>query len=69
MLRHPADSPEWTSIDKKHGDFASDPKNLRIELCTDKMNPYGNMSSRLKVLQQLAEIGPYVDIHKVELQE
>jgi Transposase family tnp2 len=30
MLRHPADSPEWTSIDIKHGDFVSDPRNLRI---------------------------------------
>jgi Transposase family tnp2 len=46
MLRHPADSPEWTSIDIKHGDFASDPRNLRIGLCNDGMNPYGNMSSR-----------------------
>jgi Transposase family tnp2 len=46
MLRHPADSPEWTSIDIKHGNFASDPRNLRIGLCTDGMNPYGNMSSR-----------------------
>jgi Transposase family tnp2 len=45
MLRHPADSPEWTSIDIKHRNFASDPRNLRIGLCTDGMNPYGNMSS------------------------
>jgi Transposase family tnp2 len=46
MLRHPADSPEWTSIDIMHSDFSSDLRNLRIELCTDRMNPYENMSSR-----------------------
>jgi Transposase family tnp2 len=45
MLRHPVDSPEWMSIDIKHSDFASELRNLRIELYTDGMNPYGNMSS------------------------
>jgi Transposase family tnp2 len=45
MLKHTADSLEWTSIDIKHDDFASDPRNLRIGLCTDGMNSYGNMSS------------------------
>ena len=45
-LRHPADSPQWRNIDRIHPEFASDPRNLRLGLCTDGMNPYGNMSSR-----------------------
>lgn len=46
MLRHPADSPEWRKIDKRFPDFGAEPRNLRLGLCTDGMNPYGNMSSR-----------------------
>jgi Transposase family tnp2 len=46
MLRHPADSPQWRNIDIIHSKFASDPRNLRLDLCTVGMNPYGNMSSR-----------------------
>ena len=45
MLRHPADSIEWRNIDRKHKDFAADPRNMRICLCTDGMNPFGDMSS------------------------
>jgi Transposase family tnp2 len=46
MFRHPVDSPRWRNIDKIHSKFASDPRNLRLSLCTDGMNPYGNMCSR-----------------------
>src|SRR5512141_93473 len=45
MLRHPADSIEWRNIDRKHKDFAANPRNMRICLCTDGMNPFGDMSS------------------------
>jgi Transposase family tnp2. len=43
MLRHPADSIEGRNIDRKHKDFAADPRNMRICLYTDGMNP--DMSS------------------------
>ena len=46
MLRHPADSSEWRKIDIKFPDFGGEPRNIRLGLCTDGMNPYGNMSSR-----------------------
>lgn len=46
MLRHPADSSEWRKIDMTFPDFGGEPRNLRLGLCTDGMNPYGNMSSR-----------------------
>jgi Transposase family tnp2 len=45
-LWHPADSPEWRTIDRNFEDFGTEPRNLRLGLCTDGMNPYGNMSSR-----------------------
>ncbi|XP_019182646.1 PREDICTED: uncharacterized protein LOC109177671 [Ipomoea nil] len=45
-LRHPADSPQWKNINKKFSDFGAENRNLRLGLCTDGMNPHGNMSSR-----------------------
>jgi hypothetical protein len=45
-LRHPADAPEWRNIDRKFKEFKDEPRNLRLGLCTDGMNPFGNMSSR-----------------------
>lgn len=46
MLRHPADGVEWKSIDTKYPNFSSDPRNLRLALSTDGMNPHGNMSTQ-----------------------
>ncbi|XP_031131782.1 uncharacterized protein LOC116033164 [Ipomoea triloba] len=45
-LRHPADSPQWKNINMKFPEFDSKNRNLRLGLCTDGMNPHGNMSSR-----------------------
>ncbi|XP_019153459.1 PREDICTED: uncharacterized protein LOC109149923 [Ipomoea nil] len=45
-LRHPADSPQWRNIDRRWLDFGSENRNLSLGLCTDGMNPHGNMSSR-----------------------
>jgi Transposase family tnp2 len=45
MLRHPGDSPEWRNINRIFKDFGDEPRNLRLGLRTDWMNPYGLMSS------------------------
>ncbi|XP_019173902.1 PREDICTED: uncharacterized protein LOC109169475 [Ipomoea nil] len=45
-LRHPADSPQWRNIDRSWPEFGTENRNLRLGLCTDGMNPHGNMSSR-----------------------
>jgi Transposase family tnp2 len=45
MLRHPGDSSEWRNINRIFKDFGDEPRNLRLGLCTDEMNPYGLMSS------------------------
>ncbi|WVZ13968.1 hypothetical protein V8G54_011534 [Vigna mungo] len=46
LLRHPADSPQWKKIDETFPEFGADPRNLRLALATDGMNPYGNLSSK-----------------------
>ncbi|KAJ4718934.1 Transposon protein, putative, CACTA, En/Spm sub-class [Melia azedarach] len=44
-LRHPADSPSWRLIDDKWPTFGSDPRNLRLALAADGINPYSSLSS------------------------
>ena len=46
MIRHVADSPQWKCIDDKYPDFGKEARNLRLGLCTDGINPFGNMSSQ-----------------------
>ncbi|XP_031116564.1 uncharacterized protein LOC116020223 [Ipomoea triloba] len=45
-LRHPADSRQWTTFDNAFPEFGHEPRNLRLGLCTDGMNPHGNLSSK-----------------------
>ncbi|GAU23276.1 hypothetical protein TSUD_281710 [Trifolium subterraneum] len=44
-IRHPADSLQWKKIDALYPEFGNEPRNLRLGLATDGMNPYGNLSS------------------------
>ncbi|XP_074373547.1 uncharacterized protein LOC141713881 [Apium graveolens] len=46
MLRHPADSPQWRTIDGKFPEFGQEARNLRPGLCVDGMNPYLTLSSQ-----------------------
>nr|KYP44173.1 hypothetical protein KK1_034336 [Cajanus cajan] len=41
-----ADSPQWKRIDETFPEFGAESRNLRIDLATDGMNPYGNLSSK-----------------------
>lgn len=45
LIRHPADSIQWHNIDSKNEDFAADPRNIRLCLSTDGMNPFMNNST------------------------
>ncbi|XP_074323939.1 uncharacterized protein LOC141660855 [Apium graveolens] len=45
MLRHPGDSPQWRTIDGNFPEFTVEPRNLRLGLCANGMNPYRTMSS------------------------
>ncbi|KAK7279834.1 hypothetical protein RJT34_24892 [Clitoria ternatea] len=44
-LRHPADSLQWKKIDQLFPTFGKEPRNLRLGLATDGMNPYSSLSS------------------------
>ncbi|XP_031102022.1 uncharacterized protein LOC116005929 [Ipomoea triloba] len=44
-LRHPADSPQWKTFDNAFPEFGHESRNLRLGLCTDGINPHGNLSS------------------------
>ena len=45
MLRHPSDGEAWKHFDWVHADFAIDPRNVRLSLCTDGFDPYIQASS------------------------
>nr|XP_017227491.1 PREDICTED: uncharacterized protein LOC108203237 [Daucus carota subsp. sativus] len=45
MFRHPADSPQWKTFDDTYKDFGKEPRNLRLALSTDGMNPHRLQSS------------------------
>ncbi|XP_075489524.1 uncharacterized protein LOC142528366 [Primulina tabacum] len=46
QLRHPSDSPSWKLVDQMWSEFESEPRNLRLELEADDINPYNNLTSR-----------------------
>nr|CAD40222.2 OSJNBa0019J05.20 [Oryza sativa Japonica Group] len=46
MLRHPADSVQWRTIDRIYQEFSNDPRNMRFAMCTDGINPFSDLSSR-----------------------
>jgi hypothetical protein len=45
VLRHPADGEAWKSFDNLYPKFAADSKNVRLGLCSDGFNPFGNLST------------------------
>ncbi|XP_042460197.1 uncharacterized protein LOC122043659 [Zingiber officinale] len=45
-LCHPVDSPSWKLVDHMWPDFESEPRNLRLALAADGINPHSNLSSR-----------------------
>lgn len=44
-LRHPTDGKTWKHFDKVYPDYASDPRNVRLSLCTDEFTSYIQVSS------------------------
>ncbi|XP_017223512.2 uncharacterized protein LOC108199985 [Daucus carota subsp. sativus] len=41
-MRHPADSPSWRNIDYRWPGFGNEPRNLRLALAADGINPHNN---------------------------
>ena len=42
---HPADGEAWKEFDSEHGDFSADPRNIKLGIATDGVNPFGNMNT------------------------
>jgi hypothetical protein len=45
MLRHPADGIQWRNVDGEFLDFDKHARNIRFDLSTDEMNPFGEWAS------------------------
>ncbi|XP_060957897.1 uncharacterized protein LOC115712281 [Cannabis sativa] len=45
-MRHPADSPAWKSIDARWPEFGNEPRNIRLGLSADGINPHTSLSSK-----------------------
>ncbi|RVW75827.1 hypothetical protein CK203_055115 [Vitis vinifera] len=45
-MRHPSDSPSWKVIDHRWPDFSAEPRNLRLAISADGINPHSSLSSR-----------------------
>ncbi|KAL6564873.1 hypothetical protein OROMI_016323 [Orobanche minor] len=43
-MRHPADSPAWSTFDHQNPEFAKDCRNVRLGLASDGFNPFRNMN-------------------------
>ena len=55
LLCHPTDSPQWKTIHQMYLDFGQDPRNLRVGLDFDEINPFGNLSvgsSGLRIIKK-----------------
>ncbi|XP_077237162.1 uncharacterized protein LOC143878814 [Tasmannia lanceolata] len=44
ILRHPADSTAWKTLDYKYKEFGSETRNVRLGLASDGFNPFRTMS-------------------------
>jgi hypothetical protein len=41
LWRHAGDTPRWKEIDEKYPEFAEEPRNVRVGISLDGMNPFG----------------------------
>ena len=46
QLRHSADSPSWKIVDDIWLNFGNEPRNLRLDLSTNGINPHSSLSSK-----------------------
>ena len=45
MPRHPSDASQWTALDLEYPEFGKDPRNLRLGVSADGLNPFSGQSS------------------------
>ena len=45
MLRDPSNASQWNALDLEYPTFGHNPRNIRLGLSTDGLNPFGSQSS------------------------
>jgi hypothetical protein len=45
ILKHPLDASQWKALDIECPEFGNDPRNVRLGVSTDGLNPFGSQSS------------------------
>ena len=45
VLTHPSDASHWKTLDNEYEDFGKEPRNIRLGVSTDGLNPYGKQSN------------------------
>ncbi|KAA0053557.1 hypothetical protein E6C27_scaffold190G001230 [Cucumis melo var. makuwa] len=64
---HPADSPAWKLVDTMWSNFSSEPRNLRLALSADGINPYSDMSSKYScwpVVMVIYNLSPWLRVKR-----
>ncbi|KAL0546536.1 hypothetical protein IC582_016447 [Cucumis melo] len=70
IMRHPADTPSWRLIDHMWPTFGSEPRNLRLGLSTDGINPFGDLSSNYScwpVITTIYNLPPWLCMRRKHL--
>ena len=65
LLRHPANSPQWKTIDRLYRYFGNEPRNLRLGLASGGMNSFGNLSTNHRswpILLMIYNLPPWLCI-------
>ena len=62
-LPHPADARQWKHYDSMYPEFCDEPRNVRLALSIDEMNPFRDLSSSHNtclVILTIYNIPPYL---------
>ncbi|KAL6321186.1 hypothetical protein AAG906_015530 [Vitis piasezkii] len=62
-LRHPLDSLAWKLVDHMWPDFASEPRNLRLALSTDGINPHKKFMKLSLLISGPRQPGKNIDVY------
>ncbi|XP_074300461.1 uncharacterized protein LOC141631730 [Silene latifolia] len=46
IMSHPSDGEAWKHFDQQHPQFSSEPRNVRLGLCTDRFQPFGQFGTK-----------------------
>ncbi|XP_075094131.1 uncharacterized protein LOC142161730 [Nicotiana tabacum] len=46
VMRHPSDSEAWKHFNENHSFFAAEPRNVRLGLCTNGFQPFGQLGRK-----------------------